>query len=250
MDTGLKGKTVLITGASRNMGRLAALVFAREGANLAICTSAKMKELNQVAEEARALGVTVVAEQCDVTDYDAVTRFVKIARDKLGGVDVAINLAVHRAEKPFLEESFEAWDRTIAVNLTGPGYVCRNVIPHMVERRWGRIINFSGIAPYLGTTNLGVGAAKAMVKLGIVGFTRGLAREFGQFNITANCVGPGDIQREFDPLANKKPPRSNKPIPRNGKPEEVASLLVYLASENAGFITGQSYLVNGGAYFQ
>lgn len=250
MDTGLKGKTVLITGASRNMGRLAALVFAREGANLAICTSTKMKELNQVADEARALGVSVVAEKCDVTDYDGVTRFVKIARDKLGGVDVAINLAVHRAEKPFLEESFEAWDRTIAVNLTGPGYVCRNVIPHMIERRWGRIINFSGIAPYLGTTNLGVGAAKAMVKLGIVGFTRGLAREFGAFNITANCVGPGDIQREFDPKANKKPPRGNKPIPRNGKPEEVASLLVYLASENAGYITGQSYLVNGGAYFQ
>ena len=250
MDTGLQGKTVLITGASRNLGRLAALVFAREGANLAICTSAKMKELNHVAEEARALGVTVVAEQCDVTDSDAVCRFVNIAREKLGSVDVAINLAVHRAERKFLEESFETWNRTIAVNLSGPGNVCRSVIPLMIERRWGRIINFSGIAPYLGTTNLGVGAAKAMVKLGIVGFTRGLAREFGEFNITANCVGPGDIQRDFDPLATKKPPRSNKPIPRNGKPEEVASLLVYLASENAGYITGQCYLVNGGAYFQ
>jgi len=157
---------------------------------------------------------------------------------------------VHRAERKFLEESPEAWDRTIAVNLSGPGNICRSVIPLMIERRWGRIINFSGIAPYLGTTNLGVGAAKAMVKLGIVGFTRGIAREFGEFNITANCVGPGDIERAYDPLANKKPPRANKPIARYGKPEEVASLLVYLASENAGFITGQCYLVNGGAYFQ
>lgn len=250
MDTGLKGKTVLITGASRNLGRIAALAFAREGANLAICTSAKMDELNAVAGEARALGANVVAERCDVTDYDAVCRFVKVTRDTLGGVAVAINLAVHRAERKFLEESFDAWNRTIAVNLCGPGHICRQVIPLMMEQRWGRIVNFSGIAPYLGTTNLGVGAAKAMVKLGIVGFTRGLAREFGKFNITANCVGPGDIERDYDPLATKKPPRTDKAIPRNGKPEEVASLLVYLASENAGYITGQSYLVNGGAYFQ
>ena len=246
MDTGLKGRTVLIAGASRNMGREAALAFAREGANLAICTSTKIQELQQVADEARALGATVVAEKCDVTDHAAVAGFVKKTIDELGRIDVVVNLAGYRAERKFLEETFEVWNRTIAVNLSGPFHICRNVIPHMIERRWGRIINISGIAPFLG-----VGAAKAMVKLGIVGFTRGLAREFGEYNITANCMGPGMIERAPDPLVMEKP-LSETPtmLHRKGTSQEAISLLLYLASEDAGFITGQCYLVNGGAYVQ
>ena len=244
MDTGLKGKTVLITGASRNMGRVAALAFAREGANLAICTSARMKELGKVAEETRALGVGVVAEQCDVTDGAAVAAFVKKTRDKLGGVDVAVNIAGYRNEAKFLEGSFEEWTRNIEVNLNGPFNICRNVIPLMIERRWGRIINLSGVAPYLGG-----GAAKAMVKLGIVGFTRGLAREFAGHNITANCIGPGSIDRERDAHERERSINPIQPIRRKGRPEEVTGLMLHLASENASFITGQCYLVNGGAYF-
>lgn len=246
MDTGLKGKTVLITGASRNLGRLASIAFAREGANLAICTSAKMKELGEVAAEARALGAKVVAEKCDVTDSAAVAAFVKKTRDQLGRIDVAVNIAGFRAESKFLEGSFEEWTRAIAVNLTGPFHVCRNVLPSMIERRWGRIINISGISPYLGG-----GATKAMVKLGIVGFTRGLAREFAEHNITANCIGPGSIGRgERDAHESEKEVRAWQPIRRKGRPEEVTSLMLHLASENAGYTTGQCYLVNGGAYFQ
>ncbi len=244
MDTGLKGKTVLITGASRNMGRVAALAFAREGASLAICTSTKMKELGAVAEEARALGVGVVAEQCDVTDGAAVAAFVRKTRDKVGGVDVAVNIAGYRNEAGFLEGSLEEWTRNIEVNLNGPFNVCRNVIPLMIERRWGRIINLSGVAPYLGG-----GAAKSMVKLGIVGFTRGLAREFAGHNITANCIGPGNIDRQRDAHEPERSINPIQPIRRKGRAEEVTSLMLHLASENASFITGQCYLVNGGAYF-
>jgi 3-oxoacyl-[acyl-carrier protein] reductase len=244
MDTGLKGKNVLITGASRNMGRLAALDFAREGANLAICTSAKMKELHAVAEELRSLGARVVAEQCDVADAHAVTRFVAKASGELGSIDVAINNAVHRAEGAFLAESDEVWQRNIEVNLTGPRNICRAVLPGMIERKWGRIINFSGIAPFLGT-----GPAKAMVKIGIVGLTRGLAREFAEYNITANCIGPGLFDVERDAFQRDKPLPPTQPIRRPGKPAECASLMLYLASENAGFITGQCYLMNGGMYF-
>lgn len=246
MDTGLKGKTALVTGASRNMGRFAALAFAGEGANLALCTSARMKELGEVADAARALGVQVVAEQCDVTDGAAVAAFVKKARDRLGGVDVAVNLAGFRAESPFLEGSFEEWTRAIEVNLNGPYHICRNVLPLMMERRWGRIINISGIAPYLGA-----GAAKAMVKLGVTGFTRGIAREFAEYNITANTIGPGTIGRgERAGHESEKALRSWQPIRRKGRPEEVTALMLHLASENAGYITGQCYLVNGGTYFQ
>ena len=246
METGLKGRTALVAGASRNMGRYAALSLAGEGVNLAICTSKRMKELNEVAGAARAMGVKVVAEKCDVTDNAAVAAFVKSARDQLGSVDVAVNVAGFRSESPFLEGSFEEWTRNIEVNLNGPYHVCRHVIPLMMERRWGRIINFSGIAPYLG-----YGAAKAMVKLGIVGFTRGLAREFADHGITANCIGAGSIGRgERDEHESVKELRPGQPIRRTGRPEEVTSLMLHLASENAGFITGQCYLVNGGMYFQ
>ena len=246
MDTGLKGKNVLITGASRNLGSATALAFAGEGANLAICTSAKMKELDQVAADARKLGVKVVAEKCDVTDGAAVADFVKAARTGLGGVDVVVNVAGFRAESPFLETTMEEWTRAIAVNLTGPAHVCRCAIPLMVEKGWGRIINISGVSPYMGG-----GATKGMVKLGIVGFTRGLAREFAPHNITANCIGPGTIGRAAkDAHESDKEVRSSQPIRRKGRPEEVTSLMLHLASENAGYITGQCYLVNGGMYFQ
>jgi NAD(P)-dependent dehydrogenase (short-subunit alcohol dehydrogenase family) len=245
MDTGLKGKNVLITGASRNMGKLAAIQFAQEGANLAICTSSKMRELNAVADELRAIGAKVVATQCDVADLKAVQAFVAEAESKLGSIDVAINNAVHRAEGPFLEESDEVWLRNIAVNLTGPRNICRAVLPGMMERQWGRIINFSGIAPFLGH-----GPAKACVKLGIVGFTRGLAREFGPHNITANCIGPGTFDVERDAFQKEKPLKPEQPIRRLGRPEDCTSLMLYLASKDAGFITGQCYLVNGGMYFQ
>ena len=243
METGLKGRTILITGASRNMGRLAALAYAREGANLAICTSSKMAELGQVAAELRALGAKVVAEQCDVADAAAVQRFVKTVRSELGSIDVVLNNAVYRGEGSFLEQSDEAWTRNIEVNLSGPRNILRAALPAMIEKKWGRVINFSGIAPYLG-----VGAAKAMAKLGIVGFTRGIAREFAEHNITANCIGPGTIDVERDAFQVNKGLRPTQPIRRLGKPEEVVSLMVYLASENAGFITGQCYLVNGGMY--
>jgi len=246
MDTGLKGKTVLITGASRNMGRVAAIAFAREGANLALCTSTKMKELNEVADEARALGAKVMAQRCDVASEGDVSNFIAKARDELGTVHVAINNAVNRgAEGSFLEESYEAWVTNFEVNLTGPRNVCRHVLPMMQEQRWGRIINLSGTSPFLGGS-----VSKGMAKVGIIGFTRGIAREFAAHEITANCIGPGTIDVERDDFQKPKGLKAGQPIRRLGKPEEIVSMMVYLSSANAGFITGQCYLVNGGMYFQ
>lgn len=247
MDTGLKGKTVLITGASRNVGRVAALSFAREGANLALCTSSKMEELEETARQARALGAEVLTHQCDIADGAQVTKFVEAARGKFGGIDVAVNNAVYRAEargKGFLDLPFEIWQRNIEVNLTGPYHICRNVIPDMKKKGWGRIVNFSGIAPFLGH-----GAHKAMAKVGIIGFTRGLATEFAEYGITANCIGPGTIATEREAQLPDKQLRAEQPVRRLGKPGEIADLAVYLASEQAAFITGQCYLVNGGLYY-
>ena len=245
MDTGLKGKVVLITGASRNMGRTAALAFAKEGANLAICTSSKMDELGRVAGECRDLGARVVAERCDVSDKASVNAFVAKVRDNLGTVHVVLNNAVNRGgEGPFLEESDDAWATNLAVNLTGPRNICRAALPLMIEQKWGRIINFSGISPFIGGS-----VGKGMAKMGIIGFTRGIAREFAEHEITANCIGPGTIDVERDAFQKPKGLKPGQPIRRLGKPQEVVSLMLYLASEDAGFITGQTYLVNGGMYF-
>lgn len=245
MDTGLKGKTVLITGASRNIGADAVLAFAREGANLAICTSSKIERLNEVAEKARQLGAKVVAEQADVANGTSVKKFVDKAVAELGTVHVAINNAVDRgAEGGFLTVSDEAWESSFRVNLGGPRNVCRNVLPLMMKQKWGRIINFSGVDPFLGGS-----VTKGMAKLGIIGFTRGLAREFGEHDITANCIGPGTIDVERDAFQKPKGLKPQQPIRRLGKPREIVSLMVYLASEDAGYITGQAYLANGGLYF-
>lgn len=246
MDTALKGKTVLITGASRNMGRLAAIAFARERANIAICTSTRMAQLNEVAAECRALGAQVVAEQCDVADAAAVTAFVGKVGSELGTVHVAINNAVYRVDSsPFLEVSDEAWEKSFRVNLGGPRNICRAVLPLMMAQRWGRIINFSGVDPLLGAS-----VTKGTAKFGIVGFTRGLAREFAEYEITANCIAPGTIDVERNADLKPKVLRPTQPIRRMGRAQEVVSLMLYLASEDAGFITGQNYLVNGGMYFQ
>ena len=245
MDTGLEGRTVLITGASRNIGQRTAVLFAREGANLAICTRRSMERLEQTATDVERAGASVLTGLCDVADGDAVASFVKSTCEKFGAVDVVVNNAVYRAEGSLLDETEEAWKRNIEVNLNGPYHICKNAVPHMIQRKWGRIINFAGIAPYLGTF-----PGKSMVKLGIVGFTRGLAKQFGEHNITANCVGPGRIDVERDVHQTKKDFHKHQLIRRSGKPDEVASLVVYLASEMAGYITGQCYLVNGGAYLQ
>ena len=245
MDTALKGKTVLITGASRNMGRDAAIAFARERANVAICTSAKMTQLNEVAAECRALGAQVVAEQCDVADGASVNAFVEKVRAELGTVHVVLNNAVFRVDTaPFLEVTDEAWEQSFRVNLGGPRNICRAVLPLMIQQRWGRIINFSGIDPYLGAS-----VTKGTSKLGIVGFTRGLAREFAEHEITANCIAPGTIDVERDPQLKPKALRPSQPLRRMGRSQEVVSLMLYLASEDAGFITGQTYMVNGGMVF-
>jgi 3-oxoacyl-[acyl-carrier protein] reductase len=245
MDTGLKGRTVLIAGAGRNMGKAAALGFALEGANLAICNETNVDELNAVAAETRSLGVTVVADQCDITDPAAVDRFVRKAHGELGRIDVVVNCAGFRCDRPLLEETLENWNRNFAVNLTGPFNVCRSAIPFMIERRWGRIINISGVA-----ANLGGGAAKATVKQGIIGLTRGLAAEFGKYSITANCVNPGAIERQVETRKNHHPVPASQPIQRKGAADEIVAMLLYLASEKAAFVTGQCYLINGGRYFQ
>ena len=249
MDMGLSGKVVLITGAGRNIGRATACMFAAEGANLMLSTRHSQEQLEAVADECREAGAEVLSLLCDVTEPDQVSTMVAAAERQFGRVDVLVNNATVRAGGSFLSQPRDVWESTIAVNLIGPQHTCRAILPGMVARRFGRIINFSG-----GSAFRGGEATKSAAKLGIVGFTRGLAQDFGKYGITVNAVSPGLIEVERDPGAERTSegmgadPRYA--IPRMGRPEEIAAMVVFLASKHAEYITGQCIQVNGGAVYQ
>jgi NAD(P)-dependent dehydrogenase (short-subunit alcohol dehydrogenase family) len=249
MDMGLSGKVVLITGAGRNIGKATAQMFAEEGAHLVLTTRRSKERLDDTAAACAKAGADVATMLMDVTDEDQVGTTIEEATRKFGGVDVLVNNATQRVQGPFLKQTSEDWRSTVAVNLDGPFYTSRAVLPGMVEQGWGRIINYSGISSFKGG-----GATKAAVKLGVVGFTRGLAREFGKHGITVNAIAPGTIEVERDPGTEREADLTGidpkVPIPRFGRPDEVAALVVYIASKHAEYITGHCFHINGGDHFQ
>lgn len=246
MDTGLAGKVVLITGATRNHGRASALAFAQEGAHLLICTRRSMDLLEETAALAAKSDVRVLTDRCDVTDEGQVNAFVQKGLAEFGRIDVAVNNAGWRARGALLDITSESWNAALATNLHAPFLMCKAVMPSMVAQRWGRVINYSGIASFRG-------ASGASAKMACEGFTRGLANAYGKYNITANLIGPGSIAVDRTPgqemPAGQGTATDDIPIPRQGVVDECTSLVVFLASEQASYITGQTYLVNGGAYF-
>lgn len=247
MDTGLEGKVVLITGATRNHGRASALAFAKEGANLLLCTRQSMELLEETAQMTSPMGVRVVTGRCDVTDEDQVSSFVHMGLSEFGRIDVVVNNAGWRAREQLLDITQEVWEAALAVNLHAPFLMCKAVLPGMVQQHWGRIINYSGIAPFRGASGQGT------LKMANEGLTRAIAREYGKYNITANCIGPGSIAVERTPGQETRDSGETRavdtPVPRQGTVEECSATVVFLASQQASYITGQTYLVNGGAYF-
>ncbi len=247
MDTGLEGKVVLITGATRNHGRASAQAFAQEGANLLLCTRQSMDLLEETARLASRPGIKIVTEQCDVTSEAQVDSLIQKGLSEFGHIDVVVNNAAWRARGQLLDITNDAWASAVEVNVHAPFLVSKAVLPSMVERRWGRIINYSGIAPFRGASGQGT------LKMACEGLTRAIATEYGKYNITANCIGPGSIDVERTQGQGTTPGEGgialDIPIPRQGTVEECSALVVFLASEQAAYITGQNYLVNGGAYF-
>lgn len=246
MQTGLAGKVVLITGATRNHGRASALAFAAEGAHLLLCTRQSMPLLEETAQLAAPYDVKVVTGQCDVTDEEQVNALVRRGLAEFGRIDVVVNNAGWRARGELLRISTENWLATMGVNLHAPFLLSQAVLPSMMQQRWGRIINYSGIASYRGATG-------STAKMATEGLTRAIAREYGPYNITANLIGPGSIEVVRTPGQEIPPGQGTEtdaiPIPRPGTVDECTALVVFLASEQASYITGQTYLVNGGAHF-
>ena len=164
---------------------------------------------------------------------------------EFGHLDVLVNNVVSPLSiQSFEKISFEEWNRKIDVEVTGSFFVCKAVLPGMIDQQWGRVINYIGLAAFRGTD-----APSSATEFGIVGLTRGIAREYGKYNITANCIGPGGVEAGDDLGIISYPPNEHDPIPRWGKPAELAFLAISLACEDAGYVTGQCLLANGGKYF-
>src|SRR3989442_6441337 len=249
----LKGKTALITGASRNIGRAIALAFAAEGADLALNTRVNREELEAVAAECRKAGVRALPLLADIADAAAVAAMVAHALTELGAIDVLVCNAAVRPHKALTQTSLDDWHRVLAVNLHSAFYLARAVVPAMKERGRGSIIALRGKSAITGRPNT---AAVTAAKSGLLGFVRALAAELGPFGVRANMVVPGliDTERryaEWYPEFRQTPPADPAqpqaiPLRRLGRPEDIADACVFLASDASSYVTGDTIRVMGG----
>jgi 3-oxoacyl-[acyl-carrier protein] reductase len=245
VETNLKGKSVFVTEALRHFGTPMALAFAREGANLFLATMDDPESLELTARAVSSLGVKVVTGLCDLSSEAQVEAAVQTCVAELGHVDVVVNNVLFPVPAhAFGALPFEVWKRKIEVELTGSFFLFKAVLQRMMAQQWGRIINFTGLAAFQGTD-----ALAGSTELGMLGMTRGIAREYGKYNITANCIGAGGIETEEVEGGLPFSPGPRDPMNRWGKPEEIAFLAVSLASEEAAYVTGQCVMANGGKHF-
>jgi|SRR5918996_2356546 NAD(P)-dependent dehydrogenase (short-subunit alcohol dehydrogenase family) len=251
----LSGKTALVTGASRNIGRAIALAFAAEGADLVLNTRANAEELEAVATECRKAGVRVVSVLADIGDAAAVDAMVERGLAELGAIDVLVCNAAIRPHTSLTDTSLDDWHRVLAVNLHSAFYLARAVVPGMKARRHGSIIALGGLSSLTGRPNT---AAVTTAKTGLLGLTRALAAELGSFGIRANMVVPGFIDTErryadWYPEFKHAPPGAPEqlrqiPLGRLGRPEDIADACVFLASEASAYVTGDTIRVMGGRF--
>jgi 3-oxoacyl-[acyl-carrier protein] reductase len=247
-ESGFRGRTALVTGAGRNIGRAIALGLARAGANVAVNVRSSIEEGRAVVAAVEAEGVQAALVVGDVADPDVHAGIVDDVLAAFGSLDYLINNAALRRHAPILEMTLEEWNEVIAADLTAPFNLCRLVLPHMVERRFGRIINLGGADP----SKAGPGRAHVLTaKVGLGGLTRAIAVEFGHVGVTANVISPAvpsHLPAENYPEAPSSQVFLDKnfAIPRPGTAEEVAAACVYLTSTEAAYVTGQNLRVNGG----
>jgi len=252
----LAGRTAIVTGSGRNIGRAIALAFAREGANVVINGHRDRAALEAVASEAQALGVQAQVALADVGDPDAVAAMVAAAAERFGSVDIAVANVSMRLHQPFLDISIEDWKRTLDTNLNAAFYLARACLPYMVEKRWGRIIHISGRDGFSPKPNR---AHNVTAKAGVFALAKAIACEFGAYGITANAVAPGIVETSRDlahyPDATDSSAadsfearRRSMPLQRFGHVDDISAACSYLCSTGGGFVTGQILHVNGGEF--
>ena len=252
----LAGNVALVTGGGRGIGRAVALALARGGVDVALVARSQ-GQVEAVAQEIRALGRRAAAIACDVGARGDVERMVKTAETELGPLEILVNSAGVAVSAKFVETDDELWERHLRVNLTGTFLVCRAVVPGMIQRRSGRIINIastSGKVPYMYV------AAYCASKHGVVGLTRAMGLELARYGITVNAICPGWVETDMTTQSvsnivartGMKPDEALKtlaamsPQSRLIHPDEVAALALFLASREAYGINGQAINLDGG----
>jgi len=246
----LEGKNAIVTGGSQGIGTAASIELAREGANVCITYRKHEAEARKVTGEILNMGRKAIAVQCDTSSFADAERVVKTALGEFGKIDILVNNAGMNWDGVSWKMTEEQWDRVIEVNLKGYFNFTRHVAPLLKEQKSGKIINITsinGLRGKFGQTNYS--ASKA----GIIGFTKALARELGAFNVNVNAVAPGLIEtamlRDSDSRDKIVDMALNEIVlKRVGQPEDLANVVVFLASEKARHITGEVIKVDGGQY--
>lgn len=247
----LSGKITIVTGARRGIGRGIALVLAKAGADVVV-SDINLEDCQKVVEEIEGLGQKGLAVKCDVTQKSEVDEMVKKTVDEFGKIDILVNNAgILGGFKPFLEMTEEEWDKVLDVNLKGQFLCAQAAAKEMVKNKWGRIINITSIA----SGQVGIGypliAHYCASKGGITAMTEALALELSPLGINVNAIGPGVIETAMtkDMLADEKTEQgmlARLPKGRVGQPEDIGAAAVFLASNEADYVTGATLFVDGG----
>lgn len=243
----LEGKTALVTGASQGIGRACALKLAKAGARVALAARNQAK-LEEVAAEIRSGGGTAEVFAIDMASEESIKSGAKAALAGMGSIDILVNNAGITRDTLLLRMKRADWDDVLATNLTGTFLLTQALLSPMVKARWGRIINISSV---VGETGQAGQANYAASKAGLIGLTKSLARELASRGITANAVAPGYIETAMTAVLDEKQRGAMLayiPLGRAGTDEDIANAVVFLASDEAAYITGHVLDVNGGMY--
>ena len=242
----LENKGAVVTGGSRGIVRAVAEALAAEGATVAVIYAGNIKAAEDTVRTIEEAGGKAFAVQCDVADEDAVTDMVKMVHEKLGTIDVFVNNAGITRDGLLMRMKREDWDAVLSTNLTGVYNCTKAVTKIMMKQRSGSIINMTSV---VGETGNAGQANYAAAKAGVIGFTKSVAKELASRNIRVNAVAPGCIDTDMTAVlsdAVKEEMIKSIPLGRTAAPEEVAQAVVFLASQKAGYITGQTLNVDGG----
>ena len=240
----LNGKTALVTGASRGIGRAIALRLAEDGANVAVIYAGSADKAEAVVNEITALGVNSKAYRCNVADSAAVNETVKAVTNDLGKIDILVNNAGITRDGLMLRMKDEDFDAVLDTNLKGAFNMIRACYSGFIRKKSGRIINISSVSGIMGNAGQ---ANYSASKAGVIGLTKSVARELASRGITCNAVAPGFIQTDMtENLGDNNPLLNSIPLGRMGKPEDIAAAVAFLASDSAAYITGEVLKVDGG----
>lgn len=244
----LAGKVAIVTGASRGIGKAIALDLAKQGAKIVVNYAGSVDRANQVVEEIKQLGQAAISIQADVSDSEAVANMVKETIDTFGTIDILVNNAGITKDNLLMRMKESEWDDVINTNLKGVFLCTKAVTRPMMKQRKGKIINITSIVGVIGNPGQ---ANYVAAKAGVIGFTKTTAKELAQRNITVNAIAPGFITTDMTdklPSDIKEAMLGQIPLGAFGNPEDISNAVIFLASDDSNYITGQTLHIDGGMY--